>query len=400
MVPEQLPSAPAKLSVGKVFQAYGDAFRQRYGESMPKHHKRALRALALCRTAALGGHVLECTECGHRVEQYNSCRSRGCPQCEGGKEAAWLQERAAELLPTAYFHVVFTIPHVLNELVRSNERVVYGLLFGAASKALTVVARRKFGGTLGFFAVLHTWGQLLDLHPHLHCVVPGGVVQDDGTWVAASQCGRYLLPEKALLAVFRGVFLRSLRAAHATGTLTYAGDFEQLLAHAAARRWTMHTEPPFGSPMQVLKYLARYTRKVAIGNSRLVSLEDRGMLSFSFKDYADHCASKLCRLHAVEFIRRFLMHIPQPGFVRIRYYGFMAGKNRKARIASLKEQIAGLLPVNRPPTLPSVDCSGALATASTTPRTCPACKATAALQVVRQIAPVTTRRLPPREDSS
>ena len=290
-------------------------------------------------------------------------------------------ERESELLPTRYFHVVFTLPHDFNELMLKNQRIGFSLFFQSVAKTLQQVARRKLGGQIGFFSVMHTWGQLLNFHCHLHCVVPGGVLLDDGAWKPSSAKGRYLLPEKVLLTVFRGIFLRALRRAHAAERLHFEGDLEALIAATTKKRWTMHTELPFGSALQVLKYLARYTRKVALSNSRLVSLKD-GMLEFTWKDYAHECEKKTCKLPAVEFIRRFLMHIPPPGFVRIRYYGFMAGAQRKARLAALKGAITETLPT--PVSHPTTD-------GSFTPGICPHCKA-GVLQRLALIAPIRTRQ--------
>jgi hypothetical protein len=271
-------------------------------------------------------------------------------------------------LPVHYFHVVFTMPHALNELFLQNQRTCSTALFQAAAKTLSTVAYRRIGAKLGFFSILHTWGQMLDLHPHLHCVVPGGGLSGDGeSWIATSKKRRYFAPVRVLAEVFRGILVKRLRRLFRQGKLAYAGDFEQLIATAIRRRWVVHAQPPFGSATQVLKYLSRYTRKVALSNARLVAL-DGEMVSFSFKDYADGSQKKLCRMKASEFIRRFLMHIPPPGFVRIRYYGFMAGKHRHERIARIREVIAGLLPV--PVTHPKTD-------GSFRPGCCPRCGAQA-----------------------
>ena len=315
-----------------------------FGTRLLGYKKRALAAIMRCRSGLLGARVFECKECGHREVRNNSCRVRGCPECEGSYEAKWLLERESELLPTSYFHVVFTLPHVFSELILHNERECLKLFFRAVSKTLLTVARRRFNGKLGFFAILHTWGQLLDLHYHLHCVVPGGVLTEEGVWVSTSKHKRYLLPERVLVRVFQGIFLRALRAAHKSGKIQYAGELEELIRAATKKRWVIHTEPPFGSALQVLKYLSRYTRKVACSNSRLIELKEN-ILSFSWKDYANGAVRKICRVPVLEFMRRFLLHIPPPGFVRVRYYGYMAGKNRKARLLELRELILDLLPL-------------------------------------------------------
>jgi hypothetical protein len=277
----------ARLTVAEIFRAHGKEFLKERGTRLPDYQKSALWSLARCRTAAMGGHVLECGACGHVEHRYNSCRRRGCPQCEGAKEARWLLERESELLPVHYFHAVFTVPHALNELFLQNQRLCCAVLFQAAAKTLSKVGRNRLDAQLGFFSILHTWGQTLDLHPHLHCVVPGGGLSRDGArWIPTSKRRRYLAPVRVLAEVFRGILLKHLRRLYRQGKLTYAGDFEKLVTTAAGRRWVVHAQPPFGSALHVLKYLSRYTRKVAISNSRLVAL-DGNMVSFSFKDYAD-----------------------------------------------------------------------------------------------------------------
>ena len=375
----------ARLTVAELFRTHAQEFLGMYGKLVPGYQKKALWSLARCQTAALGGSIVECTACGHRESRYNSCRSRGCPQCEGSKEAKWLLERESELLPVHYFHVVFTVSHVLNTLIINNQRRCFALFFQSVAKALQTVAQNRLKGRLGFFSILHTWGQKLDFHPHIHCVVPGGCLSMDGnTWIPTSKERRYFAPTKVLAEVFRGIFIKALKRAYKDGKLKFDGNFEALINQAVSRNWVVHAQPPFGSATQVLKYLSRYTRKVALTNSRLVSLEN-GKVTFSFKDYADYSAKKYCRMQATEFIRRFLMHIPQPGFVRIRHYGFMTGKNRKQRLASLRDLIAGLLPVII--SHPESD-------QSFKPGTCPNCGATS-LTVVADLP-----KLPLRTDSS
>ena len=333
-----------RLTLAEIFRAKRSEFLQEFGAKISAYQKRALWLLANCQTAALGGRFVECDECGHREYRFNSCRHRGCPQCEGAKEAKWLLAREGELLPTHYFHLVFTISHILNELMLHNQRVCYAAFFQSVAKTLMTIGKSRLKAQLGFFSILHTWGQQLDLHPHLHCVVPGGGLALDGTgWIPTSKKRRYFAPTKVLAEVFRGIFIKALKRLYQQGKLTYDGDFEALLNLAVKRRWVVHAQPPFDSALCVLKYLARYTRKVALSNSRLVEFEN-GKVTFSFKDYADGSQSKLCQMRANEFIRRFLMHIPPPGFVRIRYYGFMAGPKRKARMEQIKELILGLLP--------------------------------------------------------
>jgi hypothetical protein len=334
-----------RLTVAEIFRGHGRDFLSEHGTKVPGYQKKALWLLANCQTAALGGHLVKCGNCEHKEYRHNSCRHRGCPQCEGTKEAKWLLAREEELLPVHYFHVVFTVPHVLNELFLNNQRQCFEALFQAVAKTLQTVAKNRLKAKLGFFSILHTWGQQMDFHPHVHCVVPGGGLSLEGNnWISSSKKRRYFAPTKVLAEVFRGILVKALKRQFREGKLRCDGNFELLLNSAVARRWVVHAQPPFGSALQVLKYLSRYTRKVAITNSRLINCSN-GKVTFSFKDYANGAVKKTCCMKTTEFIRRFLMHIPPPGFVRIRHYGFMAGKNRKALINQIKKLIAGLLPI-------------------------------------------------------
>ena len=334
----------SKLTLAELLRTHRKELMSEYGVQLSGYQKRGLWLLEHCQTTALGGHLCGCSECGHRVYRANSCRHRGCPQCEGSKEAEWLLEREKELLPVHYFHVVFTIPHVLNEVFLNNQRECYSAFFESVAKTLKTVGENRISAKLGFFAVLHTWGQLLNFHPHIHCVVPGGGITADGkNWIATSKKRRYFAPTKVLAEVFRGILLKALKRRFRDGKLTVAGDFDRLLTLAASRRWVVHAQPPFGSALAVVKYLSRYTRKVALSNSRLIEL-NKGVVTFKFKDYANAAMGKCCRMRAVELLRRFAMHIPPPGFVRIRYYGFMAGAKRKERLKAIAELIRGLLP--------------------------------------------------------
>ena len=298
--------------------------------------------IAACRTAALGGHVEECDRCGHQQIAYNSCRNRHCPKCQATAAAQWLEAREAELLPVEYFHVVFTLPAALGPIALQNPRVVYGLLFRAAAETLQQIAAdpKHLGAEIGFLAVLHTWGQNLEHHPHVHCVVPGGGLSPDGSrWVACRP--GFFLPVRVLSRVFRGKFLALLRAAFDQGKLSFhgklgaladAGEFRRRLAASAQTEWVVYAKPPFGGPEQVLKYLARYTHRVAISNRRLVALED-GEVTFHWKDYAHGGGQKTMTLKAIEFIRRFLLHVLPSGFVRIRHYGFLANRVCREKLA-------------------------------------------------------------------
>jgi hypothetical protein len=281
--------------------------------------------------------------------------------------------RESELLPTHYFHLVFTVPHVLNELFLHNQRVCFAIFFKAVAKTLGTVMKERLKAQIGYFAIMHTWGQKLDFHPHIHCVVPGGGIREDGSWVTTSKKRRYFAPSKVLAVVFRGILIKALKRAYKDGKLTFNGNLETLLTQSVRTPWVVHAKPPFGSALQVLKYLSRYTRKVAISNSRLVSI-DNGRVTFSFKDYAQQSKKKLCCLQAAEFIRRFLLHIPPPAFVRIRHYGFLAGKNRKQGIDKIKEVISGLIPILSKE-------SRQLTTTGFCPGLCPLCNAKALVLV-------------------
>jgi hypothetical protein len=296
----------------------------------------------------LGGHLAECNKCGHCTNLYNSCRNRHCPKCQSAARAAWLEKRAAELLPIPYFHVVFTLPAALRPLALQNKRVVYGILFQAAAETLLAIAAdpNHLGARIGVLMVLHTWSQNLMHHPHVHCVASGGGICVDGSRWIHSRVSRksrkpFFLPVHILSPVFRGKFMYRLKQAFAAGLLTFHGKmqafakpmhFEQLLNLAVRHNWVVYAKRPFGGPKQALKYLARYTHRVAISNSRLVSVAD-GKVQFRWKDYADQNRQKLMTLTATEFLRRFLMHVLPQGFVRIRHYGFLSNRHRQEKLA-------------------------------------------------------------------
>lgn len=338
-----------RLTVAEIIRAHGDQYVQSRGGTLPLVQAKVLRALAACRTAALGGHATRCDHCGRTEVWYNSCRDRHCPQCQAAARAQWLEARCAELLPVEYFHLVFTLPHELVPLVRLNRRAIFDLLFRAsADTLLELTADAKWlGARIGFLSVLHTWGQNLELHPHVHCVVTGGGVSPDDTrWVFTRP--RYFLPVKVLSRVFRGKFLAGLRQLHRSGSLRCEGKLARLadprsfatwLAPLYAKEWVVHAKPPFGGPEQVLKYLARYTHRVAISNDRLVSLAD-GQAAFRWKNYARGGKWQTMTLAAGEFLRRFLEHVTPPGFVRMRYYGLWANADRGARLAVCRALLA------------------------------------------------------------
>jgi Putative transposase/Transposase zinc-binding domain len=331
-----------RLELAEVIRAHGDAFLDQYGATLSPERRRVLNDLVRCRTAALGGHAEACDRCGHRRIAYNSCRNRHCPKCQASAAAQWVEAQAADLLPVEYFHVVFTLPALLGPLALQNPRVVYGILFRAAAETLLQIAAdpAHLGAEIGFLAVLHTWGQTLQHHPHVHCVVPGGGLSPDGTRWIACPVG-FFLPVRVLGRVFRGKFLAGLRAAFDRGRLAFRGQlseladaarFHQLLGTAAGTEWVVYAKPPFGGPEQVLKYLARYTHRVAISNRRLVELKD-GRVRFRYKDYARGGRRRTMTLEASEFLRRFLQHVLPAGFVRIRHYGFLANRCRREKVA-------------------------------------------------------------------
>ena len=339
-----------KLEVADVFRRYGAAYRQQHAGSLSRGQRRVMSAIELCRTAALGGHLEECDCCGHPRPAYHSCRNRHCPKCQSLARAQWLEDRQAELLPVEYFHVVFTVPEEIAALAYQNKEVVYGILFRATAETLRTLAAdpQHLGAEIGFFAVLHSWGQNLLHHPHLHCVVPGGGLAPDGKrWIACRP--GFFLPVNVLSCLFRRLFLDYLQAAFEQGQRHFFSSLERLrdphaFAHylAPLRQidWVVHAKPPFGGPEQVLNYLGRYTHRVAISNNRLLDIED-GKITFRWKDYRHNDRPRVMTLEADEFIRRFLLHVLPDGFQRIRHYGFLAHRYRKAKLA-LCRQLLGV----------------------------------------------------------
>jgi len=330
-----------ELEVADIIRTFGDAFLDAYGDTLTPQQRRVLLDLPRCRTAALGGHVEGCDQCGYQRIAYHSCRNRHCPKCQGTAAARWVEARAADLLPVEYFHVVFTLPAALGPLALQNPQVVYGLLFHAAAETLQQVAAdpKHLGAEIGVLAVLPTWGQNLHHHPHVHGVVPGGGLSADGTRWISSPPG-FLLPVRVRSRVFRGKFLSGLRAAYDRGELRFPGtlgacaeadQFHQLLAGTTATDWVVYAKPPFGGPEQVLKYLGRYTHRVAISNRRLVDVEE-GRVRFRYKDYVDSGRERVMSLEALEFLRRFLMHVLPLGFVRIRSYGLLSNCHRREKL--------------------------------------------------------------------
>ena len=345
------------LELADILRQHGPAYRQTH--SLPLHQHRLMQAIENCRTPVMGGSVEWCDHCHYSHILYRSCRNRHCPKCQGLARARWLKQRTAELLPVEYFHVVFTVPEPIAPIGFSNKDVVYGILFRTVAETLLTIARdpQHLGAEIGFFAVLHTWGQNLHLHPHLHCVVPGGGLSPDDHWISCLP--GFFLPVRVLSRLFRRLFLEALEKAHADGQLQFFGELESLrdpleftryLAPLRATEWVVYAKPPFGGPQKVVEYLGRYTHRVAISNQRLVGLED-GHVSFRWKDYRHPQRPKVMTVSAAEFIRRFLQHALPPRFQRIRYYGFLANCHRAVQLACCRQRLAApcsdLLP---PPT--------------------------------------------------
>src|SRR5437870_2672400 len=318
------------LEVADLIRIAGDAFIERSRQWIRWKHVKVLLAIRRCRTAALGGHLDECTRCGHRAISYNSCRNRHCPKCQTAARERWIAARQRELLPTRYVHVVFTLPRELAPLTLQNKKVVYDLLFRASAETLLEVARdpKHLGAEIGFFSVLHTWSQKLELHPHVHCVVPAGGLSADRTrWIKLRY--DFFLPVKLLGRVFRGKFHEALKRAFHDGKLTFHGDLKLLaqpktfaawLRPLFRKDWVVYAKRPFGGPEHVLRYLGRYTHRVAISNSRLVALAN-GYVTFRWRDSAHGNNKRLMTLPVDEFLRRFLLHLLPRGFMRIRNFG-------------------------------------------------------------------------------
>lgn len=332
--------ASARRSAGRSQLELSDIFRE-HADRLPalsSPQARAVSDIMVCRTAALGGHLQECDTCGHQLVLYNSCRNRHCPKCQHLDQARWIEAQQDCLLPTEYHHVVFTVPDVLHALFLTNQKPAYDLLFSAAADTLKDVAARpqNLGAKIGFSGVLHTWNQKLLYHPHLHCIVTGGGLDADGSrWVAAKPS--FLFPVRILARVFRGKLLEKLQNAVQHGQIRSSrGDPHPLLERAARKDWVVYSKPPFGGPEQVLRYLGRYTQRIAISNSRLVSMHD-DQVTFRWKDRAHGHQTKLLTVDAAEFLRRFLLHVLPKRFVRIRHYGLLANSVRAKLLARCRE---------------------------------------------------------------
>ena len=348
------------FEVADIVRRHGDRFLETHRAWVTGHHRQVLRAIAQCRTAALGGHRDRCDQCAQSALSYNSCRDRHCPKCLTAARNAWVTAREQELLPVGYVHVVFTVPEPLARLALANKRVVYDLLFRATAATLLRVAAnpKRLGAAIGGLLVLHTWGQRLQHHPHVHCVIPAGGLSPDGVrWIHARP--KFFLPVKVLRQVFRGKVVAGLRAAFRERRLSFPGGLQALAPESAFRTWlrslhrqswVVYAKPPFGSPAHVLHYLARYTHRVAISNHRLVAVTD-DTVSFRWKDYRHGSQLRTLTLDADDFLRRFLLHVLPKRFVRIRYFGLLAPRCRTADLATCRAVLAVAPP---PPTAPAV----------------------------------------------
>jgi hypothetical protein len=352
---------PPRLELADLVRAHGDVYRRTHRLARVQHV--ALRAIATCRTATLGGHRETCDRCGAVRITYNSCRNRHCPKCQTLTKERWLAARKADLLPIPYFHVVFTLPHDLNALAQGNPRVIYTLLFRAAADTLLTFGRdsQHLGGTIGITAILHTWGQTLTQHLHLHCLVTGGAMSTDRTrWIGGR--ASFLFPVKALSTVFRAKYLAGLRRAFDDGSLTFAAGtasladarcFAAFVTQLRGTPWVVYAKRPFAGPAQVLDYLGRYTHRVALSNDRLVDFQD-GQVRFRWKDYADHDRAKILTLEADEFFRRFLLHVVPRGFMRIRHFGLLANRTRRATLTRCRDLLDAPPPADTAPESPAV----------------------------------------------
>jgi len=331
----------ARPELADVFRRYGERFEQTHWVS-PGEHK-VIRAVTICRTQELGGHLDRCDACGFERPAYNSCRNRHCPKCQCLAKARWLEKQTAELLPVGYFHLVFTLPHELNRLILANKKIVLTLLFKAVSETLLEFGQRRFGGTVGIIAVLHTWDQTLKDHFHLHCLVPAGALSfDHNRWLNARQ--NFLFPVKALSQVFRGKFLSLLQKAADQGKIQEVNDASKA---SRQKNWVVYAKKPFGSPQTVLDYLGRYTHRIALSNDRILAVQN-GQVSFSYRDRKDNNRLKSKTLDAEEFICRFLLHVLPEGFMRIRHFGFLANRSKKQMLLQCRK----LLDLD--PTLPEM----------------------------------------------
>lgn len=337
------PVAKPRVELADIFNRHGESYLATHRLTHEQH--KVFNAIRNCRTSALGGHVDACDHCGAIHCAYNSCRNRHCPKCESFKAAKWLMQKSDELLPVRYFHVVFTLPHELNHLVRYNKRILYNLLFSSAWKTVNTLGKdpKRLHGDMGMLSVLHTWGQNLSQHHHVHCVVPGGALRSTGKWTSSK---KYLFPVNVLSRLFRGIFVSTLRNLHEQDQLKlpdklteihHKEHFNEVLNVIMSKEWVVYAKPPFNTPDEVLNYLSRYTHKMAISNYRILACDEHSV-TFKWRDYADGNKVKLMRLAPYEFIRRFLSHVVPTGFMRIRSFGFMANACKADKIPKIKKQ--------------------------------------------------------------
>jgi hypothetical protein len=332
-----------KSTVNRIFREYGFEYRQAY-PSTTQFEKKVMRSIEACRTEEMGGRIEVCEECGHKITLYNSCRNRHCPQCQNMKKERWILERKEETLPFTYFHIVFTLPHALNPVVFKNKRALYNLMFSSCSEALRSVSAQEkyFGADIGFFAILHTWGQQLNPHPHLHCAVPGGgYSRSKGTCIHAPY--DYLVPVRVLKLRFRSLFMRGLKNLLKSGSLYLAGTrfedpeaFQKLIDDLYSAEWVVYLKESFKNRESVIEYLARYTHRIAISNNRIVSVDNR-LVSFKYRDYKDHNREKIRSMNVLSFMRLFMLHVVLQRFVRIRYFGILANRNKQKAIRECRE---------------------------------------------------------------
>jgi hypothetical protein len=372
----------SSLEVADIFRSFGPAYREAHGHEMPIRHLRVMRAIEICRTAELGGHVDQCDHCGALKISYNSCRNRHCPKCQSLEKERWLEARGKDLLPTSYFHLVFTLPEGLRPLALRNQKVVYNLLFKSGSETLIELGKdsKHLGAEIGFMALLHTWSQSLIDHPHLHYLVTGGGLSLDGKrWISSRE--DFFIPVKVLSSLFRGKFLDGLKKAYEAGELRFPGQIEELkeapafkkfLTDLYHQKWVVYCKPPLKNPQKVMDYLGRYTHRVALSNDRLVKMEGN-QVTFRWRDSAENNKIKLLTIEAFEFIRRFLLHVLPDHFVKIRYYGILSHRSRKRKLLWCKKLLG--ISTDKEPEEPTKETWEDLLTRITgiDPRVCPRC---------------------------
>ena len=328
------------IEVQDILKLYGDSYRRRYGKNISPVQHKVMRHIEMCRTAALGGHIDQCDQCEHERISYNSCRDRHCPKCQFLKKEKWLEDRLKDFLPINYFHVVFTVPDTLNSIMLNNQKIMYDLFFRCVSETLKELSADKkyIGARTGFITILHTWGQNLSYHPHIHCIVTGGGLSDDHKkWVNLRS--QFLFPVKVMGKLFRGKFLHYLKKEYAFESITTSlskNSFTQLLDYLYRKKWVVYSKPPFKKSETVFEYLARYTHRIAISNHRILTIKNDHVL-FKWRDYSDSNKQKIMSLHAHEFIRRFLLHVLPKNYVKIRHFGLFSNRNRRKLVETCRK---------------------------------------------------------------